>query len=135
MAEDAKVPTGTRYDALRMLGVEPWGKRGMQLAKYLAKESHADLQMGGVSGLADVNAPEATAALIAALPGLTEHNRGLALDALLRDVGRTNALLDAIEKQHVEPAVLGEDRRKALRSHADESVRRRATSLLEDASS
>jgi hypothetical protein len=38
--------------------------------------------MGAVSGLADIPAPEAAAALNAALPHLTEPNRKLALEGL-----------------------------------------------------
>ena len=40
-----------------MLGVEPWEKRGEQLARYLKPGTHEELQMGAVSGLADVDAP------------------------------------------------------------------------------
>jgi hypothetical protein len=28
MAHDKKVPTGTRYDALRMMGLAKWDERG-----------------------------------------------------------------------------------------------------------
>jgi hypothetical protein len=78
MADNEKVPTGTRYDALRMLGVEPWSKRGEQLKKYLAKDTNAELQMGAVSALVDVKGPEATKALEDAAPNLMEKNRELA---------------------------------------------------------
>ncbi|HEX8521752.1 MAG TPA: neutral/alkaline non-lysosomal ceramidase N-terminal domain-containing protein [Tepidisphaeraceae bacterium] len=84
MAENAKTPPGTRYDALRMLGAEPWEKRGKQLAKYLAKDANPELQMGAVSGLGDVDSPDAAAALREALPQLTEENRKLAEKALKR---------------------------------------------------
>ncbi|HTL29307.1 MAG TPA: hypothetical protein VL282_08800, partial [Tepidisphaeraceae bacterium] len=78
IADDEKVPNGTRYDALRMLGAQPWSKRGAQLSKYLAKETNAELQMGAVSALVDVKGPEATKALEESLPNLTEKNRELA---------------------------------------------------------
>jgi putative membrane-bound dehydrogenase-like protein len=83
MTDNEKTPPGTRYDALRMLGVEPWEKRGEQLARYL-KNENAELQMGAVSGLADVKSPEASSALKAALPTLTEKNRNLAEEGLKR---------------------------------------------------
>jgi hypothetical protein len=83
MADDEKVASGTRYDALRMLGVEPWEKRGRQLARYL-EHKNGELQMGAVSGLGDVKSPEAAKALSAALPNLTEGNRKLAEEALKR---------------------------------------------------
>src|SRR5207253_10826483 len=37
MADDDKVPAGTRYDALRIVGMDTWERRGRQLAKYLAR--------------------------------------------------------------------------------------------------
>jgi putative heme-binding domain-containing protein len=83
MADDEEVKPGTRYDALRMLGVEPWEKRGEQLARYL-KHENAELQMGAVSGLSDMKSPEAAKALTAALPTLTEGNRKLAEEGVRR---------------------------------------------------
>src|SRR5262245_1681848 len=55
MADDEKVPTGTRYDALRMIALEGWEKRGEQLARYLKKGTHDELTMGAISGLSDVD--------------------------------------------------------------------------------
>jgi hypothetical protein len=130
MADDPNVPAGTRYDALRILGAEPWEKRGGQLSRYLAKGTHEELQMGAVSGAADVDSPAATAALIDALPGLTDENRNLALDALLRNDSRINALLDAVAANKVERAALGSTRVQKLTNHADESIRRRTKDVL-----
>jgi len=106
MTDDEKVPKGTRYDALRMLGVEPFDKRGEQLVRYLGKDVHGELQMGAVSGLGDVRDPRATAALIAALTGLTEGNRKLALQALVRDEDRIAALREAVTAGKVDEALL-----------------------------
>jgi hypothetical protein len=97
--------------------------------KYLSKETTAELQMGAVSGLADVQSPQATAALIAAIPRLTEGNRNLALDALLRDTPRALALLEAIEARTIDPALLGEARMTKLKNHADGKVRDRARGI------
>lgn len=82
MADNSKVPNGTRYDALRMLGVETWEKRGAQLARYLGKDVDGELQMGAVSGLADMRSREADRALSGAIDNLTEQNRKLASEAL-----------------------------------------------------
>ncbi|MGB7160933.1 MAG: hypothetical protein WBD40_22920, partial [Tepidisphaeraceae bacterium] len=109
MTDDEKVPKGTRYDALRMLGVEPFDKRGEQLTRYLAKDVHGELQMGAVSGLGDVHDAGATQALIAALPGLTEGNRKLALAALTRDESRIAALREAIAAKKLDPSLLDAD--------------------------
>jgi hypothetical protein len=120
MADDERVPKGTRYDALRMLGVAAWEKRGDQLIRYLAKNVHAELQMGAVSGLVDIDAPEATAALIDALPGLTDRNRDLALDGLLRDAARVATLRKAIQEKRIDPSVVGEARLKRLQERSIE---------------
>ena len=87
MADDPKVPHGTRYDALRMIPLRGWDKAGKQ-PRYLAKDAHAELQMGAVSGTADIDAPEAAARAIDALPHLTAGNRRLAVGALLKTEAR-----------------------------------------------
>lgn len=130
MADDTSVPDGTRYDALRMLGVEPWEKRGGQLAGYLAKGTNAELQMGAVSGLGDMQSPQATAALVKALDYLTKGNRDLALAALLRDDSRAAALLDCAETHGWKSAALGTERAAKLLEHPDPNLRARARKVL-----
>jgi putative membrane-bound dehydrogenase-like protein len=84
MADSEKIPTGTRYDALRMIALQGWKARGAQLLRYLAKGTHPELQMGAVSGLADINTPEAAAALKEALSYLEGQNRELATAGVSR---------------------------------------------------
>src|SRR5262249_41327006 len=84
MADDEKVPTGTRYDALRIVALDSWKAALPRLTKYLAKSAHAELQQGAVSGLSDVERPEVGELLAKALPDLTTGNRALAITALLR---------------------------------------------------
>ena len=131
MADDAKVPAGTRYDALRMLGVEPWVKRGPQLVRYLAVGTNEELQMGAVSGLADVEATEAAAALLHAWPGLAEPNRKLALDALVRRESHALALLEALAAGRIKSEELGPERVNRLLQHEAAAVRQRAAGLLQ----
>ena len=130
MAEDTKVPTGTRYDALRMLGVEPWQKRGQLLAKFLSAGTDDELQMGAVSGLTDVPGPEASHALLTAVPHLRGTNRELALDALLRGEERVELLLQALKDGRVRVAELGDTRLARLRELPDQVQRQQATQLL-----
>ena len=132
MADDAKVPPGTRYDALRMLGATSWDRRGAQLLRYLAKGTHPELQMGAVSGLGDMrdHAGDVAKALLDVLGDLNPANRALALQALVRDETRAQRLLDAVTDGRLKPDALGAKTVEALKSHASESVRRRATDLL-----
>jgi putative membrane-bound dehydrogenase-like protein len=114
MADDPSVPNGTRYDALRMIGLEPWDRRGAQIVRYLAEGIDPELQQGAVSALGDLRSPAATQALLTGLPRYTASNRKLAIAALLRDDERRNALLDAVEAGRVMAAELSEDQRDLL---------------------
>ncbi len=130
MADAEAVPTGTRYDALRMVALTPWESARPRLAKHLAKSAHPELQMGAVSGLADVERPEAAALLLTALPDLADGNRKLAVAGLLRTADRAAALLGGLEKGAVKPEWLTRDHRDGLLKHPDESVRTRAAKVL-----
>lgn len=105
MADNEAVRTGTRYDALRILGADDFQRRGSALIRYLAADADGELQMGAVSGLSDMEATEATSALVEAFSGLNDHNRGLALEALRRTPQRQEALAEAIGKGTIDAAL------------------------------
>ncbi|AGA29356.1 hypothetical protein [Singulisphaera acidiphila] len=130
MADDEKIKTGTRYDALRMLGVEPWDRCGAQLFRYLVKGVDPELQQGGVSGLADVPTPCAGPALLSGMNHYTPHVQNFALDALLRDEDRISALLDAVAEGRLDKSKLGAKRIATLVNHPQEDLKRRAVELL-----
>jgi hypothetical protein len=130
MADDKATRTAVRYDALRLIPLRGWKASGEQLTKYLAKGTDTELQMGAVSGLVDVDDPEATAALVGALSHLTGTNRELALKGLLRGDDRANALLDAVEKGLLKKGTLGEATTKALLDSKSTKVRERAGKVL-----
>jgi len=88
MADDESVPTGTRYDALRMIALLPWEQSREQLLKYLGKGVHEELQQGAVSGLSDVKNTSIAETLISHLGHFPPANRELALKALVRDEQR-----------------------------------------------
>ena len=114
MADSDAVRTGTRYDALRMLGVDSWDRRGAQLSRYLGQGVDAELQQGAVSALGDMQAMEAAHALISGLKHATPNNRKLVIEALLRDDCRRDALLGCVENRVVTAAELGDEVRKKL---------------------
>ena len=86
--------------------------------------------MGAVSGLADVEKPEAAALLAGALPDLTANNRTLAVSGLLRTPERVGVLLGAVEKGTAKPEWLTAEQRAALLKHPDDAVRTRAGAVL-----
>jgi len=131
MANDETVPTPTRYDALRMLALRPWEKSSEQLNGYLAAGTDAELQQGAISALGDMPSPSVAEVLLSAYPNYTQANRGIALDALLRDNHRITALLDAIEAGKIPKGDLDEERIKKMKSVADKTSKRRMNKLLD----
>jgi len=105
MAEQAEVPQGTRYDALRMVALLDWEEAGPQLRRYLQSGTPHELQMGAVSGLVDVPRAEAAEWLHAALDELPADLRELAVAGLVRDQAG-NALRQAVEQGRLSPADL-----------------------------
>ena len=105
MADDPKVFNGTRYDALRIIGVDTWDRRGAQLSRYLKKGKGIDdeLVQGAIGGLGTMRSPHVAPAILCGIPHYNQENRGFALDALLKDPQRMSALLDAVESGRVKP--------------------------------
>ncbi|MEI8017883.1 MAG: c-type cytochrome, partial [Schlesneria sp.] len=130
MADDERVPTGTRYDALRIIALDDWTIRRNQLTKYLAKGIHEELQMGAISGLSDVDSKEVSQLLIKNLGHFNDENRGLALDALIRTNERSESLLDAVADGTISVKLLNSAQRKRLFESKDLSIRERAKRIL-----
>ena len=130
MTDDPSVPNGTRYDALRMIGLEPWSRRGAQIVRYLAPGTNAELQQGAVCALGDLPAPEATRALVDSLAGLTPGNRKFAIEALARDDDRRETLLDALEAGRIKASELPEAVAQLLADPARNRSHARAKTLL-----
>lgn len=129
MADDEQIKPGTRYDALRMIALDPKPRRLEQLAKYLAHDN-AELQMGAVSGLSDVQGPEAAGLLVRNFSRLTQRNRSLAVDALLRSDERAEKLLLAIEKGVIPADALSAEQVGKLKGAVDAPLRTRVEKLF-----
>jgi hypothetical protein len=130
MADDGRIPTGTRYDALRILGCGTFTSHGGHLQQYLVAGTDAELQMGAVSGLVDIDDQRVSEVLVEALAHLSGTNRDLAIAGLLRNPQRAAALLEAVALSKVMPGELGPEPIRRLRQHADPEVRSAARRLL-----
>jgi hypothetical protein len=130
MADDEKVKTGTRYDALRILAVGSWEQRGAQLTRYLASGTPGEVQQGAIAALGDMKSKEVGPALIGGLKDFSGRSRTIALDALLRDDSRMSALLDLVASGQLTAADLGEARVQKLKAAANSTIRARAEQLL-----
>lgn len=118
MADNEKIKTGTRYDALRFLGASDWDKYGKKLVRYLQADVDAELNMGAVSGLSDMEVAGVIQPLIDALPRLNDENRKLAIEALTRTPERAQRLLTAIESKEIPGNLLSTPQLEQLRKMA-----------------
>jgi putative heme-binding domain-containing protein len=132
MADDESVRTGTRYDALRILGADNWERSGAALVRCLAPGVHGELQMGAVSGLADINESASADALVASFVNLDQANRKLAVAALMRTDERILKLIDAIVADTIPASALDREQVASLRQHKNSALRRRAIEALKD---
>lgn len=129
MSDDESVKAGTRYDALRMIAMKGWSGAGAQLEKY-ATSANQELQMGAVSGLADIPDPPATAALISALPHLTARNRALALEGLVRSENRIRNMLNACVDGSLSADLIDDATKETLLKTRQESLRQLAQKVF-----
>lgn len=131
MTDNPQVANPTRYDALRMIAMESWDKRGEQLVSYLTEEVDSELQMGAISGLSDMQAPQVPEVLVAYFDEYsTDRNKELALEALMRTDQRKTALLDAVANGRISKSDVGNDRVERLKSASNATVRKQAQQLF-----
>ncbi|MEI6324616.1 MAG: hypothetical protein WCO91_04140, partial [Gemmataceae bacterium] len=130
MTDNDKIKTGTRYDALRMIAMEGFDKRGAQLQKYLALGTDDELVMGAVSGLSDIPNEKVAGILVGVLARLNQENRNMALGGLVRNAQRARVLLDALEAGKVPIGWVQGPHAKILLEHEDFLVRARAKKIL-----
>lgn len=130
MADNEATKTGTRYDALRIIPLDSWEKCGERLKKYLARGVHAELQMGAISGLADVQNSMVPELLLTGIGHYSAANRKLAIAALVRSDERIRALAGAIEQGTISPADISDAELAVLRKVLDPSLRERLRKAL-----
>jgi hypothetical protein len=114
IADDEAVRSGTRYDALRVLGAEEYARSGETLKKYLTSDD-AELQMGAISGLSDMEPDAASEAILGAFSHYNESNQKLAIAALLRTDARREMLKNAVEAGQIPAAALTTEQAIKLR--------------------
>lgn len=114
MADDVKIKEGTRYDALRIIAMQPWEMCGAQLKNYLKPGTSEELQAGAISGALDVPDPAAFDAVLTHVMTYPPANRDLALDGALRTKLGQKAVLLALLKGQVTTEAIGPKRLKVL---------------------
>jgi len=130
MADDERVRNGTRYDALRIIPLDPTQLHLDQLRKHLSKDVDGELQMGAVSGLSDVDLPVVTTWFNEKIIDFNATNRRLAIEALGRNDERLSGLLDAIDGKRIDKSELSKSVVDGLLASKNPSLRSRAEALL-----
>ena len=130
MADEESVKTGTRYDALRILGADVVERSGPTLVRYLGPSVHSELHMGAISGLSDIDDPAAASAIIDAFANFDAGNQARALDALMRTQQRIILLLDAVEAKRILPDAFTAEQIARLKQLESDSLRQRAAKLF-----
>jgi putative heme-binding domain-containing protein len=128
MADDSQVRPGTRYDALRMVALAKPATAIPHLKRYLTNDADRQLQMGAVSGLADIDQPQVTGPLLESLSFLKDRNRQLAVEALLRNPQRSDALLQAMTDT---PAIVSRQQLVSLLDHVHSPTADNAKRILD----
>jgi hypothetical protein len=115
IADDETVRSGTRYDALRILGADDFDRSGEQLKEYLTHDD-AELQMGAISGLSDMESPAAAKSILSSFSHYNDENRKLAIDTMLRTDERRAMLRKAVDNGEVPAAVLSAEQMDKLKT-------------------
>ena len=97
MADNPSIRTGTRYDALRILGTNRYERVGGIVVKYLEPGVDHELQMGAISALGDIDNRASANGILEKYSDFKGANRDIAFAALLRSEERTSLLLDVLE--------------------------------------
>jgi hypothetical protein len=115
MVDNEETPTGTRYDALRILGAASWDKYGEMITKYLASDVHEELQMGAISAAGDFDDDQAVQALLNSMQGFTQGNRSIAIDTLLEPMRHFTQLREAVRDGRVREEWLSDEQKQKLK--------------------
>jgi HEAT repeat protein len=113
-AADERTSTGTRYDALRLVGMLPDEQAIAALQPYWDRGVHEELRMGAISAASDIDSPQAIPLLLASAKNESGHLRSLAIDGLLRTRSGRNALVEGLQMGSLLADALTADQKERL---------------------
>jgi HEAT repeat protein len=113
-AADEKTSTGTRYDALRLVGMLPEEQAIAALQPYWDREVNEELRMGAISAASDIESPQSISLLFAAAKNESGHLRSLAIDGLLRTRSGRRALVEGLQLSRLPADALTAAQREQL---------------------
>lgn len=130
-AEDTLAAPDTRGDALILLGLADAPRFRPLFERLIDPREAEPVQVAAIAALGRLPGPEAGKLLIARWRSMTPAVRQQASDALFRDPGRLNLVMDALRTEAIQPWTLGFRQKRQLIMHRDDKIRTEARSLLE----
>jgi putative membrane-bound dehydrogenase-like protein len=139
-ALQARIEDADLSDDQRIAAAESWVRLdpenldvGRQILGMLTPQTPLPLLAGLLQAAAEDSSAEFAEDLVALYETLSPQGRSAVLNQMFRQPESTTALLDAFADKRIDPGALSLDQVAALRGHAVESIRTRATELLADA--
>ena len=131
MALDKSLSKGTRYDAIRILGLDRWENAKPVLADFLTDEADKDLKLAAIATLSDIDHNESTQWLLQNISNPNEPIRKQVFKGLLKSESRIGEMLKKIEEsEDFDYSLLPKAARKSLFENENASIRERAKKLM-----
>ena len=124
-ANDASAPVGDRVHAVGILGLES----GTRVSPFVAPQFPAEIRLAAVRALSRMPAEAAAGTFLVQWRSLTGPMRDLAIGTMMKDRKTVAMLLDAVDKNLIQPWAIGQARLRTLERHSDPAIREHATRI------
>ncbi len=130
-AADEQQPSAARVDAIRLLALGDYQASAEVLAALLSNRQGQDAQSAAVATLAKFSDPAIAGVLLEAWPSLSPRLRAETIEAIFSRGPWLTALVEAAERGTFNLGDLEPARLKALESHPNADLRKRAAPLVD----
>jgi putative heme-binding domain-containing protein len=131
-ARDSKQLIETRLFCLRIVSHAPWLIAKEVLVPFAEKEANVELRLAALRAFAAQQDKEVPELLMKLWSSAAPSVRREILEAMLRQPGRVQVLLDEIESKRMKASELDPLRTRQLTNHKNHAIRDRAKKLLAD---
>ncbi len=136
----ARVENTELSDEQRIAAAESWvrfdpenAEVGVAIVGTITPQTPLSLLVGLLQAAAENSSAQLAEEMIALYDTLSPQGRAAVLNEVLKQPQTTAALLDAFSDERISPSALSLEQIAALRGHADDEIRTRATELLASA--
>ncbi|QDT98336.1 hypothetical protein V144x_38220 [Gimesia aquarii] len=130
IASDSKTPLTQKLNAIAVLQFVGFDMNGKTLLSLIQDHPSQAVKIAAIGAISPYADDQIGAVLMDGYAKQTPGMRRAILDAMLANQGRTNLLLDAIEKGEIKISELGPSRSTRLKRHRDPKIKKRAAALF-----